>query len=119
MHTGQQESGAESTPERDASDAATDSTAGSNERPDAVQPQLASESFSRPAPRRWVAHRKAEVVAAVRGGFMSLDEARERYALSIDEYLSWQREIDLHGLAGLRVNRMQKRRRGGPPPEGR
>ena len=119
MHTGQQESRAESAPERDASNAATDSTAGSNESPDAVHTQRASRPPSRPAPTRWVAHRKAEVVAAVRGGFMSLDEARRRYALSIDEYLSWQQEIDLYGLAGLRVNRTQKRRRGGPPPEGR
>lgn len=64
-----------------------------------------------PEPGRWVAHRKAEVVAAVRGGFISLDEARKRYALSMEEYLSWQREIDISGLAGLRVNRTQQRRR--------
>ncbi|HEY0282987.1 MAG TPA: DUF1153 domain-containing protein [Rhizomicrobium sp.] len=64
-----------------------------------------------PAPKRWVAHRKAEVVAAVRGGYLSLDEACKRYALSLEEYLSWQREIDRFGLAGLRVYRPHQRRR--------
>ena len=54
--------------------------------------------------RRWVVRRKAEVVAAVRGGLLSLDEACSRYALSSDEILSWQDGIDRFGLAGLRTN---------------
>jgi hypothetical protein len=116
MHTGQQGSGAGTAPE---SDATMGFTAGSSEGSDAIHTAIVGETPFLPAPRRWVPHRKAEVVAAVRGGLMSLDEARKRYALSIDEYLSWQREIDLYGLAGLRVNRTQKRRRGGPPPVGR
>ena len=62
-------------------------------------------------PKRWVPHRKAEIVAAVRGGFVSLDEACERYELSLEEFLTWQRGIDLFGLAGLRVNRTQQHRR--------
>jgi Protein of unknown function (DUF1153) len=52
---------------------------------------------------RWVAQRKAEVVQAVLGGVLTLDEARERYALSIEEFLTWQHGISLFGLAGLRV----------------
>ena len=52
---------------------------------------------------RWVAQRKAEVVEAVLGGMLTLDEARERYALSIEEFLTWQHGISLFGLAGLRV----------------
>jgi hypothetical protein len=55
--------------------------------------------------KRWVPSRKAEIVEAVRGGFISLDDALERYALSIDEYLMWQRGLELFGHAGLRVNR--------------
>ena len=51
--------------------------------------------------RRWVIRRKAEVVAAVRGGLISLEEACERYTLTVDEFLSWQRSIDKHGLPGL------------------
>ncbi|MBL4906929.1 MAG: DUF1153 domain-containing protein, partial [Sneathiella sp.] len=33
---------------------------------------------------RWVIRRKAEVVAAVRGGLISLDEACNRYKLSVE-----------------------------------
>ena len=53
---------------------------------------------------------KAEVVAAVRGGLLSLEEACERYVLTVEEYLSWQRSIDRHGLAGLRTTRIQQYR---------
>ncbi|MEO0369582.1 MAG: DUF1153 domain-containing protein [Pseudomonadota bacterium] len=60
--------------------------------------------------RRWVIRRKAEVVAAVRGGLLSLDEACERYTLTIGEFLSWQASIDEHGLAGLRTTRIQEYR---------
>jgi hypothetical protein len=60
--------------------------------------------------RRWVIRRKAEVVAAVRGGLLSLEEACKRYALTMDEFLSWQASIDEHGLAGLRTTRIQQYR---------
>ena len=59
---------------------------------------------------RWVIRRKAEVVAAVRGGLLSLEEACERYKLTVDEFLSWQRSIDRHGLPGLRATRVQEYR---------
>ena len=57
--------------------------------------------------KRWVIRRKAEVVAAVRSGIISLEDACNRYKLSMEEFLSWQRLIDSHGLAGLRVTRLQ------------
>jgi Protein of unknown function (DUF1153) len=56
-----------------------------------------------PDTKRWVIRRKAEVIAAVRGGLLSLDEACSRYALSSDEILSWQDCIDRFGIAGLRT----------------
>ncbi len=34
--------------------------------------------------KRWVVRRKAEVVAAVRGGLISLEEACSRYTLTVD-----------------------------------
>ena len=61
--------------------------------------------------RRWVIRRKAEVVAAVRGGLLSLDEACSRYTLTVEEFLSWQVSIDQHGLAGLRTTQLQEYRR--------
>jgi len=57
--------------------------------------------------KRWVIRRKAEVVAGVRSGIISLEEACERYTLSVEEFLSWQRSIDRHGLRGLRTTRLQ------------
>ena len=57
--------------------------------------------------KRWVIRRKAELVAAVRGGLLSLEEACERYTLTVDEFLSWQRSIERYGLPGLRATRVQ------------
>ena len=64
-----------------------------------------------PDTKRWVIRRKAEVVAAVRGGLISLEDACERYKLSVEEFLSWQRLIDRHGMRGLRTTRLQQYRR--------
>ncbi len=63
-----------------------------------------------PGTRRWVIRRKAEVVAAVRGGLLSLEDACNRYSLTVEEYLAWQHSIDSHGLAGLRTTRIQQYR---------
>jgi len=65
-----------------------------------------------PAPdtKRWVPRRKAEVVAAVRGGILSLDDACERYALTVEEFLSWQRNVERYGVRGLRATQTQERR---------
>ncbi len=60
--------------------------------------------------KRWVIRRKAEVVAAVRGGLLSLEQACERYSLTEEEYLSWEKGIDQHGLQGLRTTRIQQYR---------
>jgi len=60
-----------------------------------------------PNTKRWVIRRKAEVVAGVRSGLISLEEACRRYKLSIEEFLSWQRLIESHGVAGLRATRLQ------------
>ena len=61
--------------------------------------------------KRWVIRRKAEVVAAVRGGLLSIDEACAKYTLTVDEFLSWQRSIERHGLPGLRATRVQDYRK--------
>ncbi|MEM9751032.1 MAG: DUF1153 domain-containing protein, partial [Pseudomonadota bacterium] len=60
--------------------------------------------------RRWVIRRKAEVVAAVRGGLISLEDACDRYKLTMEEFLSWQSAIEQHGLPGLRATRLQEYR---------
>jgi hypothetical protein len=60
--------------------------------------------------RRWVVRQKANVVAAVSGGLISLHEACIRYNLSVEEFLGWQRTIDRFGLPGLRTTRIQEYR---------
>jgi Protein of unknown function (DUF1153) len=60
-----------------------------------------------PETKRWVIRRKAEVVIAVRGGLLTLEEACERYSLSSEEFASWQRLIERHGVRGLRTTRLQ------------
>jgi hypothetical protein len=60
--------------------------------------------------QRWVIRRKAEVVAAVHGGLLTLDEACDRYSLTSEEFLGWQKSIEQHGLAGLRTTRLQQYR---------
>ena len=62
--------------------------------------------------KRWVIRRKAEVVAAVRGGLLTLEEACTRYMLTAEEFQSWQRAIEQHGLPGLRTTRLQEYRPG-------
>ncbi len=71
-----------------------------------------------PETKRWVIRRKAEVVAAVRGGLISLEEACKRYTLTIEEFLSWQRLMESHGMRGLRATRIQDYREADKPIDG-
>ena len=57
--------------------------------------------------RRWVMRRKAQVVAAVRDGLLTFEEACERYSLSEEEFKSWIALLDNHGVRGLRATRSQ------------
>jgi hypothetical protein len=75
---------------------------------------LSIDDLPPPDTERWVIRRKAEVVAAVRAGLISLEDACERYRLSVEEFISWQRLIDRHGMRGLRTTRLQQYRRNAP-----
>jgi len=79
-------------------------------RPRTRQLNLGASPHELPAPetRRWVARRKAQVVAAVRAGALSLEEACSRYGLSAEEYGAWEQAIDRHGPGALRVTRLQE-----------
>jgi len=63
-----------------------------------------------PNTTRWVIRRKAEVVAAVEGGLLSLTEACQRYRLTVEEFASWERALHSFGLGGLRATRFQQYR---------
>ena len=68
---------------------------------------LTLESLPHPSTTRWVVRRKAEVVSAVNGGLLSVDDACARYGLSLEEFAGWQRAVDRSGMPGLRVTRIQ------------
>ena len=74
-----------------------------------VDGQMPASIADLPAPdtKRWVVRRKAAVVNGVRGGLLTLEQACERYDLTVEEFLSWQRLIDEHGVRALRVTRLQ------------
>ena len=59
-----------------------------------------------PDTRRWVVRRKAQVVAAVRGGILTLEDACRRYNLSVEEFQAWEQALSRHGLRGLRTTRL-------------
>jgi hypothetical protein len=69
---------------------------------------LTMDDLPPPNIRRWITRRKAEVVTAVRTDLLSLDGACVRYGITIEEFVSWLRLLDEHGLQGLRVTRLQE-----------
>lgn len=73
--------------------------------------RLTLDDLPPPDTRRWVMRRKAEVVAGVRAGLLTVEEACRRYDLSLEEFNSWQATIDKHGVQALRVTRLQDYRR--------
>ena len=63
-----------------------------------------------PSPRattRWTVRYKAAVVEAVRSGRITLEEACQRYKLSVEEYRAWEQAVERYGVPGLRVTRLQ------------
>ena len=57
--------------------------------------------------QRWTVRRKAAVIEAVRGGWVPIEEVVELYNVSVDEFLAWERDMDRHGIHGLRSTRYQ------------
>lgn len=57
---------------------------------------------------RWVARRKEIVVLAVAYNLLPRDDALERYGLSDEEFASWERAVERHGRAALKVTALQK-----------
>ena len=58
----------------------------------------------------WVSRRKAEVLAAIDGGLLSVDDACERYRLSLEELGAWRQSVERAGIAGLRITKIQRNR---------
>ena len=60
-----------------------------------------------PDTKRWVASRKAAVVAAVAQGLLTEEGACERYGLSLEELRGWRDALSSHGVGALRATRVQ------------
>ena len=61
-----------------------------------------------PTGARWVARRKAVVVAAIEHGLIGRGEAIDRYGLTDEELDSWSDAVHRHGIAGLKVTTLQQ-----------
>lgn len=57
--------------------------------------------------KRWVASRKAAVVAAVQQRLLTAEEACARYGLTREELESWRAALHDHGVGALRATRLQ------------
>jgi hypothetical protein len=57
--------------------------------------------------KRWTIRRKAALLGAIRSGGITLEQARRLYALSVEEIRSWERQLERHGVHGLRATRVQ------------
>lgn len=68
---------------------------------------LSFEDLPSPNHTRWTIQRKAQVVAAIKGGLLTADEACHRYSLADEEIVCWQRSVDRSGMQGLRVTRLR------------
>ena len=72
--------------------------------------KLALSDLPSPNIKRWHIQRKAIVVTAVRTGLIDVAEACARYGITIEEFLSWGRLLDEHGMRGLRTTYLKKYR---------
>jgi transposase-like protein len=72
-----------------------------------ARPRMSVSDLPPPDTKRWVASRKAAVVAAVRERLLTAEQACERYGLSPEELDSWRIALDEHGVGALRTTRIQ------------
>lgn len=68
------------------------------------------EDLPPPDTTRWVASRKAQVVAAVDSGMLTIEQVLRRYNLTLEEFSGWQRAMDRAGVSGLRIAAVQRDR---------
>lgn len=69
--------------------------------------RLTLDMLPKPGTHRWVIRRKAQLVAAVEGKLLPVNELLRRYHVTPTEYENWKAAVAKHGLAGLRSTRSQ------------
>ena len=60
---------------------------------------------------RWTSARKAQVVRALEQERLTMGDACDLYALSVEEIVSWQRAFERAGIQALRITHLQRYRR--------
>lgn len=65
-----------------------------------------------PRHTHWTARRKAEIVAIVRAGLLTLEDICARYKISGAEYQAWCAALDKAGLPALHATKRPKRKIG-------
>jgi hypothetical protein len=65
-----------------------------------------------PSARIWTIQGKATIIEAVHGGWVPIEEVCQLYVISVDEFLSWERDVDEFNAQRLRTTCYQIRRRG-------
>lgn len=75
-----------------------------------AEPPRPTPELPPPNVKRWTIRRKAAVITAVANGVLTREEACRRYQLTEEEFISWQRAYEAHGLPGLRSTRLQQYR---------
>jgi len=65
-------------------------------------------------PRRWMIRRKAQVVAVVTGGLLTIEQVCDRFMLTREEFLEWQRSVGRGGELQSTHSRMRSQ-----PPTGK
>ena len=53
--------------------------------------------------RRWTIRRKVALLEALQKGAVSVEEASERYQLSVEELRTWERDFERYGMYATRV----------------
>lgn len=76
----------------------------------AAEPVRPMDELPPPDVKRWTIRRKAAVVTAVARDVLTREEACRRYRLTEEEFASWERAYQTHGLPGLRSTRIQQYR---------
>jgi hypothetical protein len=69
--------------------------------------RLTLDMLPKPGTRRWVIRRKAELIAAVEGKLLSVNELLRRYGITPAEFENWKKAVEAFGMRGLRATRVQ------------
>ena len=81
-----------------------------NDQPWALGPRgerLTLDMLPKPGTKRWIMRHKAELVAAVEGKLLTVNQLLRGYGITPAEYENWKKAAKSFGMRGLRATRVQ------------